>query len=545
MRPIEDVARDLGLTPDEVEPWGRGVAKVDPAPVLARARAQGRLVLVTAITPTSHGEGKTTVLVGLLQAMRRLGARACGAVRQPTLGPVFGLKGGGNGGGASQVVPRDRFDLHLTGDSHAVQAAHNLAAAYLDEHVHRDGPLAIAPGSITWPRALDLCDRALRRTVVGLGPHAGPPREVPWVITAASEVMAVLALARDPADLRARLGRVVVARRRAQAGGGPVTLDDLRVAGAMTALLRDAARPNLLQTSEGAPVLAHAGPFANVAHGCSSVIADRVALAAADWVVTEAGFGADLGAEKFFDIVCRQAELRCAAAVVVATVRALEAHGHAGRDGAPLDAAAALRRGLANLVHHVQVVRRFGVPVVVAVNAFEGDRREDLDLVAEAGLAAGAFAAAPCHPFDRGGEGCEELARAVMAAGDPAPAAPSLLYQDELPLARKLEAIATAMYGAEGLDLAPAAAHALERLEAEGHGRAQVCVAKTPLSLGHDPTWGGLPRPFRLEVREVALHAGAGFVTAVAGDLSLMPGLPPHPRGEAIDLDPSGAIVGL
>lgn len=553
MRPIEDVARELGLTPDEVEPWGRGAAKLDAGAALARAPERGRLVLVTAITPTSHGEGKTTVLIGLVQALRRLRASVVGAVRQPTLGPVFGLKGGGNGGGASQVVPRDRFDLHLTGDSHAVQTAHNLAAAFLDEHLHRDGPLAIDPATVTWPRALDLCDRALRRTVVGLGEAAGPPREAPWVITAASEVMAVLALARDLVDLRARLGRIVVARRRKDAGGGEVTLEDLRVAGAMAALLRDAARPNLLQTTEGAPVLAHAGPFANVAHGCSSVIATRLGLRLADWVVTEAGFGADLGAEKFFDIVCRQGELRCAAAVVVATVRALEAHGRVGARpraatgesvGAGLPAAEALRRGAANLAHHVATVRRFGVPVVVAVNAFEGDRPEDQALVAEAGLAAGAFAAVTCRPFEQGGAGCEELAHAVMAAAD-APRTPEFLYADDLPLARKLEAIATAMYGAEGVDLSPAAARGLEGLEADGHGRLQVCVAKTPLSLGHDPTWGGLPRSFRLAVREVRLLAGAGFVTAVAGDLSLMPGLPSHPRGEAIDVDAGGVISGL
>lgn len=541
LRPIEDVARDLGLEPGEVEPWGRGVAKVDPRPVLERAPGRGRLVLVTAITPTTHGEGKTTVLLGLVQALRRLGARACGAVRQPTLGPVFGLKGGGNGGGRSQVVPRDRFDLHLTGDSHAVQAAHNLAAAFLDEHLHRGGPLAIDPATVSWPRALDLCDRALRRTVVGLGPAAGPPREAPWVITAASEVMAVLALARDAADLRARLGRIVVARRRRDAGGGEVTLEDLRVAGAMAALLRDAARPNLLQTAEGAPVLAHAGPFANVAHGCSSVLADRVGLALADWVITEAGFGADLGAEKFFDIVCRQAGLGCAAAVVVATARALEAHGAAPG----LSQADAVRRGAANLAHHVAAVRRFGVPVVVAVNAFAGDRREVLDLVAEAGLAAGAFAAVPCRPFDEGGAGCEELARALLAAGEAGPVTPAFLYADDLPLARKLEAIATAMYGADGVDLAPAAARAVARLERDGHGGLQPCVAKTPLSLGHDPTWGGLPRPFRLPIREVLLQAGAGLVTAVAGDLSLMPGLPARPRGEAVDVDEDGTITGL
>jgi formate--tetrahydrofolate ligase len=539
--PIEAVAAELGLAPGEVEPWGRGVAKVDAERVLARAPGRGRLVLVTAITPTAHGEGKTTVLLGLVQALRRLGARPLAAVRQPTLGPVFGLKGGGNGGGASQVVPRDRFDLHLTGDSHAVQAAHNLAAAFLDEQLHRGGPLAIDPATVTWPRVLDLCDRALRGTVVGLGPAAGPPRQVAWHITAASEVMAVLALARDLSDLRARLGRIVVARRRRDAGGGEVTLEALRVAGPMAALLRDAARPNLLQTTEGAPVLAHAGPFANVAHGCSSVLADRVGLALADWVVTEAGFGAELGAEKFFDITCRQAGFSCACAVVVATVRALVAH---GRSGGAADEATALRLGAANLARQVQNVRRFGVPVVVAVNAFEGDQPGALAAVVEAGLEAGAVAAAPCWPFSRGGAGCEELARDVLEAGA-RPVAPALLYPDDRPLLAKLEAIATAMYGAEGVDLEPAAARALERLEADGHGRLQVCVAKTHLALGHDPARGGWPTPSRLPVRELLLRAGAGFVTAVAGEVSLMPALPARPRGEGIDLGPDGEIQGL
>lgn len=558
---IEEVARGLGLLPGELEPWGRGVAKLDAAAVLARAPARGRLVLVTALTPTRQGEGKTTVALGLAQGLRRRGARACAALRQPSLGPLFGSKGGGGGGGRSQVVPRDRFELHLTGDAHAVEAAHNLAAAMLEERLRRGGPPALDPASVAWPRVLDVCDRALRRATVGLGPGSGPAREATWHITAASEVMAVLALARDAADLRARLGRIVVARGPGApgAGDGPeVTLEDLRAAGAMAALLADALRPNLLQTGEGAPVLAHAGPFANVAHGCSSVLADRVGLALADWVVTEAGFGAELGAEKFFDIVCRQAGLGAAAAVVVATVRALEAHGRAG-PGAPGDDAAgrreAVRRGLPNLVRQVENVRRFGVPVVVALNAFEGDPPGALAEVAAAAAAAGAAATAPCDPFGGGGAGCLALAEAVQAAAAPPPPpgeglaggpAPRLLYPDDLPLAAKLEAVAGAMYGATGLDLAPEAAAALADLERRGHGRLAVCVAKSHRTLGHDPAQGPVPAaPWRLPVRAVWLRAGAGFVTAVAGALELMPGLPARPRAEAIDVDAAGRVVGL
>jgi formate--tetrahydrofolate ligase len=451
-RGVLEAARALGLEDGEVEPWGRGVAKVDARAVLARAqgRPRGRLVLVTAITPTEHGEGKTTVLVGLVQALHQLGARALGAVRQPTLGPVFGLKGGGNGGGASQVVPRDRFDLHLTGDAHAVQVAHNLAASLIDADLHRPGApdaVGLDPATVTWPRVIDLCDRALRSTVLGLGHGNGPPREVPWHITAASEVMAILALARDLPDLRARLGRAVVGATTRARAGAEVTLEELRAAGPMAALLVDAARPNLLLTTEGAPVLAHAGPFANVAHGCSSVVADRLGLAVADWVVTEAGFGADLGAEKFFDIVCRQAGLGCAAAVVVATARALEAHGRAAlareRGAAPAPSAEEARaRGAADLARQVALVRRFGPPVVVAVNAFQGDAPAALEQVARAGLAAGAYAAVVCRPFDEGGAGCLELARAVLEAGAPARGdeaeggpPPALLYDDDLPLA--------------------------------------------------------------------------------------------------------------
>jgi len=548
-RPIGEVAAELGLSVAEIEPYGRHVAKVSrPAPPRAE-RPRGRLVLVTAITPGPAGEGKTTTAVGLTDALRRLGRRAVLTLRQPSLGPVFGVKGGGSGGGRAQVIPAEALNLHLTGDFHAVGAAHNLAAAMVDNHLNHGNALGLEPGSITWPRVVDMNDRVLRDAVVGLGGRSnGPVRETEWVITAASEVMAVLSLADDLADLRRRLGRIVVGRRRQ---GSPVALEELRAAGAMAALLREAVKPNLLQTLEGSPVLVHAGPFGNIAQGTSSVVADRLGLALADWVVTEAGFGADLGAEKFFDLKCRQSGLAAAAAVVVATVRALKRHGGAGGGarGAAAEEAlaaedpAALEQGCVNLARQIGVVRTFGVPAVVALNAHPGDRPAEWEAARRAALAAGARAAVVATHFADGGAGARDLAEAVVAAAGPGEC--RLLYPDEAPLETKIEAVATRIYGAEGVDLSHGARAQLAELAALGCGRLPVCIAKTPYSFSHDPVLGPNPAGFRLPVREVRLAAGAGFATALAGEVQLMPGLPARPAAEEIDVDASGRVIGL
>jgi formate--tetrahydrofolate ligase len=550
--PIVEVAARLGLGPDEIEPWGRHAAKVDLAALARRRDApRGRLVLVTAVTPTSAGEGKTTTAIGLTDALRRLGERAALTVRQPSLGPVFGLKGGGSGGGRAQVAPMETFNLHLTGDFHAVAAAHNLAAAMLDSHLNHGNPLGIEPGSVTWPRVVDVNDRALRDVVVGLGgAENGPVREAEWVITAASEVMAVLALSEDVADLRRRLGRVVLARNRQ---GRPVTAEKLRAAGAMTALLVDALKPNLMQTLEGSPVLVHTGPFGNIAHGTSSVLADRVGLACSDWVITEAGFGADLGAEKFFDLKCRQSGLRPAAAVLVATLQALRQHGGAGsgkkgrelREALATPDLEATRRGLANLRAQVENVRLFGVPVVVALNAHDGDGDAELAAAREGALAAGATAAVVARHHAEGGAGALDLARAVKEAAAAGAPAFQLLYPDDLPLRQKIETVARRLYRAEGVDVSREAAAQLAELTALGHGRLPVCMAKTPFSLSHDPFLGANPEHFRLPVRSVRLQAGAGWVTVLTGTIVLMPGLPERPAAEEVDVREDGRIVGL
>ena len=556
-RPIVDVARELGLRDDEVELYGPTKAKVR-LEAIRRLEAQalatghrGKYVVVTAITPTPLGEGKTTTTVGLAQGLNRIGHRAAVAIRQPSLGPVFGIKGGAAGGGWSQVIPMEDFNLHLTGDNHAVGAAHNLAAAFLDNSIAHGNPLGIDPLSILWPRVVDISDRAIRHTVVGLGGHEnGYPREAEWQITVASEVMAVLALASDLQDLRARLGRIVVA---STYDGRPVTTEDLGVAGAMTVLLRDAIKPNLLQTLEGGPALVHCGPFANIAHGNSSILADRLALATCDIVCTEAGFGADLGAEKFFDIKCRASGLRPDAAVLVTTVRALKMHGGVGRvvAGRPLDPALtaenveAVRRGCANLAAQVEVVRQYAVPVVVAINSYPTDTPAEVEAVREAALAAGARGVAVADHYARGGAGAEALAAEVWEAASEGAPDFRFLYPDDLPLREKIEAIAVRVYGASGVDELPAATKALETYEQLGFGRLPVCMAKTHLSLSHDPTRKGRPSGFRVPIREVRLSAGAGFVTPLLGEMRTMPGLPSHPAGEKIDIDEHGEIVGL
>ncbi|HUG46802.1 MAG TPA: formate--tetrahydrofolate ligase [Candidatus Limnocylindria bacterium] len=550
LHPISEVAAGLGLLEEEYEPYGRHKAKVSHA-ALERLAGQpdGRYIVVTAITPTPLGEGKTTTTIGLVQGLNRIGVRAAPAIRQPSLGPVFGLKGGAAGGGYSQVLPMEEINLHFTGDLHAVAAAHNLGAAFLDNHLFRGNALNIKPATVRWPRVVDVNDRALRRVLIGLG-EKHDARETEFHITAASEVMAVLALASDLPDLRRRLGRVVVAE---TYEGGIVTLEDLRVAGAMTVLMREAIKPNLVQTLEGGPAFIHAGPFANIAHGNSSVVADRIALKLLDAVVTEAGFGSDMGFQKFIDIKCRLSGLRPTAAVIVATIRALKMHGGVGRVVAGRDLDPALtaedpegvRRGCANLARHVEIVRTYGLPAVVAINAFPTDKPSEVEVVREEALAAGARAAVVSEHFTRGGEGAQELASAVwQAAGDGAPDF-HFLTTPEDSLTERIEAIATRIYGADGVDLSAEAAKQLHEFERQGYGSLPVCMAKTALSLSHDPELKGRPSGFRVPIRDARLFAGAGFVTAYCGDMLMMPGLPSRPAGEQVDINAQGETEGL
>jgi formate--tetrahydrofolate ligase len=552
-RPIADVAHELGFRDDEIELYGSTKAKVTIEGIerAERERPRGKYVLVTAISPTPLGEGKSTTTVGLAQGLNRIGKRAAVALRQPSLGPVFGIKGGAAGGGYSQVIPMEDFNLHLTGDVHAIGAAHNLAAAFIDNHIHHGNELGIDANSILWPRVMDISDRALRDIVVGLGgKDNGYPRQTQFVITVASEVMAILALAKDLRDLRTRLGKIVLATKR---DGTPITAEDLKVAGSMAVLLKDALKPNLMQTLEGGPAFVHAGPFANIAHGNNSILADRAALATSDILVTEAGFGADMGAEKFFDIKCRASGMRADAAVIVATVRALKMHGGVGKvvAGKPLDPALlennpdGVRRGGANLAKQIENVRAFGVPVVVAINIFPTDTAEEIAAIKEVALAAGARDAVEARHFIDGGAGAEDLARAVWAAAEEGSPDFRLLYPDDMPLRGKIEAIATQIYGADGVDYLPAATKALAQYEAMGYGHLPICMAKTQYSLSHDAKLLGAPTGFRIPVREVRLYAGAGFVTAILGDMRTMPGLNSRPGGERIDIDADGNVVGL
>ena len=552
-RPIINVAHELGLHDDEIELYGSTKAKITLAGIerLEAKRPRGKYVLVTAISPTPLGEGKSTTTVGLAEGLNRIGHKAAVCIRQPSLGPVFGIKGGAAGGGHSQVIPMEDFNLHLTGDVHAIGAAHNLAAAFLDNHIHHGNALGIDELGILWPRVLDISDRALRRVVIGLGGREnGYTRETEFVITVASEVMAVLALASDLADLRARLGRMVMATTR---DGKAITAEDLKVAGAMAVLLKDAIKPNLLQTLEGGPAFVHCGPFANIAHGNNSVLADRIALATNDIVCTEAGFGADMGAEKFFDIKCRASGLRPDAAVVVATIRALKMHGGVGRivAGKPLDPALlaenveAVTAGGANLAKQIENVLLFNVPVVVAINSFPTDTPAEVEAVRRVALAAGAREAVVANHWAKGGEGAEDLAMAVWAAAEVGAPDFKLLYEDDASLISKIEAIATKVYGADGVDLSPQAAKQLAQYEALGFGNLPICMAKTQYSLSHDASLKGRPTGFRVPIRDVRLSAGAGFITPLAGEMRTMPGLPSRPGGENIDLDAEGEIVGL
>ncbi len=551
LRPIADIASELGLLPDEIELYGRFKAKIR-LEVLDRLsdRPNGKEIIVTALTPTPLGEGKTTTTIGLAQGLNRLGVRAAVAVRQPSLGPVFGIKGGGAGGGYSQVLPMEDINLHFTGDIHAVTAAHDLGAAFLDNHLLRGNQLGIDLATIRWPRVLDLNDRILRHVRLGIGEAVELQREGEFHITAASEVMAVLALATDLQDLRRRIGRIIVAE---TTGGTAVTMEDLRVAGAMTVLLRDAIKPNLVQTTEGGPAFVHAGPFANIAHGNSSVVADRVALKLNEAVCTEGGFASDMGLQKFMDIKCRLSGLRPSAAVIVATIRALKMHGGVGKvvAGQPLDPALleedpeAVRRGAENLAQHLAIVANYGVPAVVAINTFPTDHESEFQAAREAALAAGAEDVVVSRHFSDGGEGALDLARAVWAAAQKGAPDFRFLSRDGASLREQIEDIATRVYGADGVDFAPQAEASLDAIERLGYGSVPVCMAKTQSSLTHDPALKGRPRGWRLPIRDARLFAGAGFVTAYCGSMMTMPGLPTHPAGEDVDIDADGRIVGL
>ncbi len=543
--PIVDLARErLGITPEALIPYGHTKAKLTLEFVRSLAdRPEGRLVLVTAISPTPAGEGKTTTSVGLADALSSLGETAIVALREPSMGPVFGIKGGAAGGGYAQVVPMADINLNFTGDFAAIAAANNLLSAVLDNHLHHGNALGIDPRTITWKRVVDLNDRALRDVVVGLGGVTnGVPREDGFDIVVASEVMAILCLATSISDLRERLGSIVVGYTRDKQ---PVRARDLKVHGAMTVILRDALAPNLVQTLEHTPAMIHGGPFANIAHGCNSVMATRTALRLADYVITEAGFGADLGAEKFVDIKCRTSGLRPSAVVVVATVRALKYHGGVAVADLGAESVEAVTSGMANLRRHLRNVRDvFGLPAVVALNRFPGDTdaevAEVLRLVADEG-----FSAYQATHYADGGAGATDLARGVLEAIEGSTGEMQLVYPDDLTLAEKAEAVATRVYGAAGVTFDPKAARRLAAIEAEGYGHLPVCMAKTQSSFSTDPTLRGAPEGHTVAVREVRLAAGAGFVVMVTGDIMTMPGLPKVPASERIDVDEDGRIVGL
>ncbi|MGE5244587.1 MAG: formate--tetrahydrofolate ligase [Betaproteobacteria bacterium] len=541
--PISEVAAHIGILPGEIELYGRDRAKVQLS-ILDRiaGRPDGKLVIVTAITPTKAGEGKTTTSIALTQGLGRLGKRVALCLREPSMGPVFGIKGGGTGGGYSQVVPMEEINLHFNGDFHAVTAAHNLLAAALDASIFNGNPLRIDPQSITWPRTLDVNDRELRYAVIGLGGRThGIPRESQFVITAASEVMAVFALAADLRDLRARLGRIVVA---STYDGQPVTAEQLKVAGAMAVVMKDAIKPNLVQTLEGQPAFVHAGPFGNIAHANSSILADRMALKLADYVVTESGFASDLGLQKFCDIVCRTGGFAPSAAVLVTTVRATKSHG--GKAFADLAAADpdAIRRGADNLAAHIHIVRQYGLPCVVAINSFPTDRPDEIALVEELAVAAGAGRVVVHRGFADGGAGAVDLADAVVTACA-GPNAFRLLTPADTPITAQIEAIATRLYGADGVDYLPQAQKDLDRIAAAGLTTAPVCMAKTHLSLSHDPALRNRPTGFRLPVRGLVPSAGAGFVVVLCGDMQRMPGLGKTPAFMNVDIDEQGNTTGL
>ncbi len=543
LRPIGEIAAKLNIPDEAIEPYGRHKAKIGLDFVSAlEGRPDGALVLVTGINPTPAGEGKTTTTVGLGDALNRIGKRATICLREPSLGPSFGMKGGAAGGGYAQVVPMDQINLHFTGDFHAITSANNLLAAMIDNHIYWGNSLGIDPRRISWRRCLDMNDRSLRSIVGSLGGVAnGFPREDGFDITVASEVMAVFCLSRDLADLQERLGKMIVAQRR---DGSNVTAKDIKADGAMAVLLKDALAPNLVQTLEGSPAFVHGGPFANIAHGCNSVMATRAGLKLSDVVVTEAGFGADLGGEKFLDIKCRQAGLKPSCAVVVATVRALKMHGGVARNALGPENVEAVQRGIANLARHVENLGEFGLPVVVAVNHFTSDTVAEFEAIRDA-MAAMGVEAISCTHWAHGGAGAEALAHAVVKQIDSGKAAYKPLYPLELKLADKIRAIATGIYGAADISVPDAVAKRLKAFEDAGFGDVPVCIAKTQYSHTSDPTVMGAPTGHILPVREVRLSAGAGFVVAVCGEIMTMPGLPRVPAAETIMLNADGEIEGL
>lgn len=543
MKPIQEIAQAAGIDEVNLSPYGRYIAKVDPAPYAAQPD-RARLILVTAINPTPAGEGKTTVSVGLADGMTVLGKKAMLALREPSLGPVFGMKGGAAGGGHAQVLPMENINLHFTGDLHAITSANNLLAAMVDNHIQQGNALGIDPRRVTWRRCMDVNDRQLRQIVSGMGGKGnGMPREDGFDITAASEVMAVFCLAQDLADLKARLGRLVVAR---TFSGKAVTAADLHAEGAMTALLRDAIQPNLVQTLDGTPCLMHGGPFANIAHGCNSVIATRTAMKLADYVVTEAGFGGDLGAEKFLDIKCRQSGLWPDAIVLVATIRALKHHGGCPKEALNQEGLAYLDKGMENLLAHIDHVQHvWQRPVVVAINRFTADTLAEIARVEEVCAQVGAPCAL-CDGWAQGGKGVTGLAQLVMDTVDAQPrVTPSYTYPDDMPLKEKIEAVAKRIYGAERVTFGPGVLKQLQTMTEEGCGSYPVCIAKTQYSFSDNPKLLGAPKGFTLNIRSVRLSAGAGFVVAFAGDIIAMPGLPRVPAAEQIDVLPDGRMVGL
>lgn len=543
MTHIREVAAQLGIQEDELELYGKYKAKLsDQLMEKVKGNQDGKLILVTAINPTPAGEGKTTTSVGLGEAFGRLGKKAVLALREPSLGPCFGIKGGAAGGGYAQVVPMEDLNLHFTGDFHAITSANNLLAALLDNHIQQGNELRIDPRQVVWKRCLDMNDRVLRNVVVGLGSKMdGMVREDHFVITVASEIMAVLCLADDMADLKKRLGRMIVAY---DFEGKPVTANDLKATGAMAALLKDAMKPNLIQTLEHTPAIVHGGPFANIAHGCNSVRATKTALKLADYVVTEAGFGADLGAEKFLDIKCRMAGLKPDAVVLVATVRALKYNGGIAKEELSAENLPALQAGIVNLEKHIENLQKYQVPIIVTLNAFVTDTRKEIDFVRDFCQERGCGFAIS-EVWEKGGAGGVELASRILETLEKKESHFKVLYEDALPLKEKIETIASEIYGADGVTYAATAVKQLQNLEKLGFGNLPVCMAKTQYSLSDDPALLGRPVGFKMHVREVYVSAGAGFVVVLTGAVMTMPGLPKKPAAHQIDVDEGGKITGL
>lgn len=551
LKPIYEVAETMGIPADLIEPYGKYMAKISlDAVELFKDRPNGKYIDVTAITPTPLGEGKTVNTIGLSLGLNRIGKKVVTTIRQPSLGPVFGIKGGAAGGGYSQVVPMENFNLHLTGDAHAVGLAHNLLAAFLDNSILKGNPLGIDIHSVSWRRVVDVNDRALRKIIIGLGgKDNGVPRESGFDITAASEIMAILALTKGLSDLRARLGRVVVA---SDLKGKYITAEDLKCAGAMAALLKEAIKPNLLQTLEHTPCLVHSGPFGNIAHGNSSILADAIALKCADFAVTESGFGADLGAEKFINIKCRYSGLKPDAVLMVCTIRALKMHSGKYRivPGKKLDEALLkenlkdVEAGSGNLIKQIENIKIHGLPVVVAINRFNADTDREIELVREVAIDAGAEDCVVSEVWAKGGEGGIDMARAIVKASEK-PSNFRFLYPDNLSIKEKIETIATKIYGAEGVDYLPVAERQIKEFSDAGYTKLPICMAKTHLSLSHDPNVKGRPKGFRVPVREIRLSAGAGFLYPLLGEMMTMPGLPTTPAGTFVDMDETGKITGL